>query len=529
MDIIGNRTLRDLLTEKVNINPDKPFLLFEDDEERITVLTYGEFQARVNGLSRAVVDLGVKKGDHVTLHLPNCLEFAITWFALANIGAIMVPTNTLSTESEMEYMLEHSGSVLLITEEAYLGKFLSLRNKLPKLRDILLGRYQGQEHKNNSLNLLIEQAPPDPPAIPLDAEDVVAMLYTSGTTSRPKGVLLTHANYLYAGEVMSKSIGLSPDDRHLAVLPFFHANAQYYSFMSGLTVGASIAITERFSASRYFKQAKRMDATVGSLFAAPIRMILRQEYDPADRDNKLRVVWFAQAITEAQLATFEERYDTRLLHLYGMTETVGTPLMNPIYGQRRNMGIGRPTLGYEVKVVDEEGNEVQQGQVGELLVKGVPGRTLMKGYFNNPEATRDVLRDGWLYTGDNVRVDVEGYFYFIDRMKDMIKRAGENVAANEVEKVIAGHSSVFDCAVIGIPDEIRDESIKAYVILREGMSATQEEIIEFCCARLIKFKVPEYVEFINELPRTSVGKIQKHVLRKWHEEGEKAHGLKGGT
>lgn len=518
MDIIGNRTLRDLLTEKSSRHPDKIFLVFEDNKEQLFTLTYREFSDKVNRLAAALLEFGVKKGDRVTLHLPNCPEFMISWFALASIGAVMVPTNILSTEDEMEYLLGHSESVLLITEEMYLNKFENIKKKLP-LRDIWLARYEGAEHPGKSLDRIIEQSQGEPPVVPLHSEDVAAMMYTSGTTSRPKGVLITHANYLYAGEVMSKSIRLTPEDRQFIVLPLFHANAQYYSSMSALTVGASIAMTERFSASRYFKQAKRLGATVGSLFAAPIRMILRQKFDPADRSHNLRMIWFAQTVTEEQLAAFEENYNTKLLQLYGMTETIGTPLMNPLDGVRKNMGIGRPVLGYEVKIVDDCGNEVPQGEVGELIVKGVPGRTLMKGYFNNQQATDEALKDGWLYTGDNVRMDEEGYFFFVDRKKDMIKRAGENVAANEIETVIAEHPGVFDCAVIGIPDEIRDETIKAYIVLREGHHVSPEEIRSFCQARLAKFKVPEFVEFVAELPRTSVGKIQKHILRNMHQEG----------
>lgn len=523
MDNVGNRTLRDLLNEKVSMYKDKIFLLFEDQEQRFFQLTYGEFAEKVNRLSRVFLDYGVVKGHHVTLHLPNCLEFMVSWFALANIGAIMVPTNILSTSDEMEYILNHSESVLLITEETYLEKFKEIRNRLRNLQEILLTRYKGVEYEDQNLNRLIAEANPIIPKIPLESEDVAAMLYTSGTTSRPKGVLITHANYLFAGEVMSKSIRLSPDDRQLIVLPLFHGNAQYYSSMSALTVGASIAITERFSASRYFKQAKRMKATVGSLFAAPIRMILRQHYDPGDQDNSLRLVWFAQAITPAQISQMEERYKTPLLQMYGMTETIATPLMNPLDGFRKNMGIGKPTIGYEVKVVDEEGKEVPRGQVGQIIVKGVPGRTLMKGYYKNLEATEEALRDGWLYTGDNARIDEDGYFFFVDRVKDMIKRAGENIAANEVESVLAEHPSVFEAAVIGIPDEIRDETIKAYVILREVQNVTEEELLSFCRERLAKFKVPEFIEFVHELPRTSVGKIQKHFLRQWHVDGLKAY------
>lgn len=510
---MGNKTLRDLLNEKVGTHREKVFLLFEDNLERKFELTYGEFALKVNRLSQVFLTLGIKKGTHVTLHLPNNLEFMISWFALANIGAIMVPTNILSTEDEMEYVLNHSESVLLITEEIYLEKFNRIRNQLHYLQQILLARYQGEEYKEQDLSRLMALATEEAPSIPLDSEDVAAMLYTSGTTSKPKGVQITHANYIFTGEVMSKSIRLSPEDRQFLVLPLFHGNAQYYSTMSALVVGASIALTEKFSASRYFKQAKRLGVTVGSLFAAPIRMILAQEYNSADKEHSIRIIWFAQMVSEHQIKQFEENYNVSLLQMYGMTETVGVPLMNPIDGVRKNLSIGKPTIGYEVKVIDSTGSEVPIGHAGQIIVKGVPGRTLMKSYFKNPEATAETLQNSWLHTGDNARVGEDGYFYFVDRIKDMIKRSGENVAANEVESVLADHPSVYEAAVIGIPDEMRDEAIMAYVILHDGQLVSEEELLVYCRKRLAKFKVPDVIEFKNEFPRTSVGKVQKHILR----------------
>jgi crotonobetaine/carnitine-CoA ligase len=518
LDIVGTRTLRELLIEQVGRHQDKTFLLFEDLEQKRFELTYGEFANTVNRLSNVFIDFGVTKGKHVTLHLPNCLEFMISWFALANIGAIMVPTNILSTKDEMEYLLNHSDSVLLITEEKYLEKFRNTRENLPHLQEILLARYEGKKYVDKDLKHLIAKAKSDVPDTTLYSEDVAALLYTSGTTSNPKGVQITHANYLFTGEVMSKSIRLTPNDRQLIVLPLFHGNAQYYSTMSALIVGGSIAITERFSASRYFKQAKKLGATVGSLFAAPIRMILAQKYDQTDKSNSLRVIWFAQSVAEEQLKDFEGKYSVSLLQMYGMTETVGVPLMNPLDGTRNNISIGKPTIGYEVKIVDEIGNEVQNGQSGQIVVKGIPGRSLMKGYFKNLEATKETLRDGWLYTGDNGRIGDDGYFYFVDRIKDMIKRAGENVAANEVESALADHKGVYEAAVISIPDEMRDEAIKAYVILHKNTNITEEELILFCSKRLANFKVPDTIEFVDEFPRTSVGKVQKHILRQMHNQ-----------
>ncbi|MFB6468751.1 AMP-binding protein [Cytobacillus sp. Hz8] len=523
MDIIGNRTLRDLLREKVLLHGDKTFLLFEDVHQRRFELSYRGFEDQVNRLSKVFKDFDVEKGDHVAVHLPNCLEFMTSWFALASIGAIIVPTNPLSTADEMEYILNHSESVLLITEEMYLDKFQGIRKNLPFLREILLARYEGLEYDHLHLNRLVEKAEPIASNVPLNSEDIAGMIYTSGTTSKPKGVQITHANYIYVGELMSKSIRMSPEDRQFMVLPLFHGNAQYYSTMSALTVGGSIAMTEKFSASRYFKQAKSLGATVGSLFAAPIRMILAQQYDREDKDNQLRLIWFAQSVTSDQLNLFEERYDASLMQMYGMTETIGIPLMNPIDGMRKNMSIGKPTIGYEVKVVDGNGKEVPTGQSGQIIVKGIPGRTLMKGYFKNPADTEEALRDGWLYTGDNARISEDGYFYFVDRIKDMMKRAGENVAANEVESALSEHPAVFEAAVIGVPDQIRDESIIAFVNLHENSAITEEELLSHCRERLAKFKVPDSIKFVTEFPRTSVGKIQKHILRQTYTEELTSH------
>jgi crotonobetaine/carnitine-CoA ligase len=287
--------------------------------------------------------------------------------------------------------------------------------------------------------------------------------------------------------------------------------------MSALVVGASIAVMPRFSASRYFIQALRHQATVGSLFAAPMRMILNQSAKKTDREHSMRLIVYAQNVTEAQLVEWHDRFRASLMQIYGMTETIGMPLMNPLDGPRKNMSMGMVTLPYSCKVVDEIGQEVPPGSVGQLLVRGEPGHSLMQEYFRNPEATDTTVKAGWLHTGDNVWMDEEGYFFFVDRAKDMIKRAGENVSTAEIEGVLNRHPAVFESAVIGVPDPMRDEAIKAVVIRKPGAQVTAEELIAFCAEHLARFKVPQFVSFRpleRGFPRTSVGKIQKHLLRK---------------
>jgi crotonobetaine/carnitine-CoA ligase len=342
---------------------------------------------------------------------------------------------------------------------------------------------------------------------------MAAIMYTSGTTSKPKGVMVTHANYLTAGQTVADALELTEDDRHFIVLPLFHGNAQYYSTMSALIRGASIALMDRFSASRYFDKCIEYDCTVASLFAAPMRMLLAQAENPEHRDNRLRVAMYAQNLTTQQMREWQQRFKAPLLQLWGMTETMGPPLMNPLHGERRNWTVGKPSGKYDIALRDEAGEIVEVGQEGEITVKGTPGKTIMAGYFRNPAATDDAIRNNWLYTGDNAIQDDDGFFQFVDRKKDMIKRSGENVSSGEVENVLLQHPAVFECAVIGLPDELRDESIVGVVVLHQGHHVEPAVLVEFCAGKLAKFRVPQQIIIMDSLPKTSVGKIQKHLIR----------------
>ena len=510
LGITGAETIGTVLRRRAETVPDRTFLVFEDGPGNVTERTYSEMHRRAERVAGTFASLGVAKGETIHVHLGNCPEFFDCWFGAALLGAVLVPTNPLLTADELEFVFGHSRPRLSVTEPTLVHALLEA-----EAPNILVARSEEESVDRNGMRSF-EQAiqSADPAAqVEINGRDLAAIMYTSGTTSRPKGVCVTHSNYLFVGEVVAQHLRMQPDDRMMIVLPLFHANAQYYSTMSALVTGASVAVAERFSASRWSQQVARHGATLASLFAAPIRMILAQERHSLDNRNKLRAVIFSQNITEEQLAQFEDRFDCPLLQLYGMTETIAPPTLNPLYGERRNMSIGRPTLPASVRVVGDDGRDVANGEVGELLVAGVPGVSLMAGYLNDPDATQEALREGWLHTGDNVRADPDGYLYFVDRGEDMIKRAGENISAGEVESVINSHPAVFDCAVIGVPDSMRDEAVKALVVVAEGGELTAAELTEWCAARLAKFKVPGWIEFVDSLPRTSVGKIQKEELR----------------
>ncbi|AQQ55196.1 ATP-dependent acyl-CoA ligase [Planococcus lenghuensis] len=498
-----------MLSARCKRYPDKEFLVVEDLHGGIERLTYREFQELVQKLATLLQEYGIQKGDKVLLHLPNGSAFMVSWFAILSVGGVMVPTNILSTEEEMKYLVTHSESKIIISEKEYEEKFSTFR--LP----LLLSRL-GEERRGIWLEQEAGKMRSLPIPLQLASGDEAAILYTSGTTSKPKGVVLTHKNYLHTGKQMAKILHYQQTDRMLIALPMFHGNGQYYMAMPALYTGASIAITENFSATNYIKQAKRLEATIGSLFSAPIRMILKKEFDPADATNSLRAVIYAQGLTDGQYEAFSRRYGVELCQLYGMTETVAVPLINLSKRDEHHASIGKEAGGYQVKLRGENGKEVPAGEAGEITIAGVPGETIMKEYFKNPGATDEAIRENWLYSGDIGRKDpLTGLYYFVDRKKDMMKRAGENIAAGEVETVLNEHDAVFESAVISVPDPMYEEEIHAFVILKDDNTTGSEELIDWCRKRLAKFKVPQAIHITEEFPRTSVGKIQKHQLKNW--------------
>lgn len=445
------------------------------------VVTYADQLARSRQVAAGLAARGGRPGDRVHVQLANCREFFDVWFAAALSGMVLVPTNPQLPADELGYVLDDAEPVLSLREPADV--------------DALRERSASGTHQ-----------------VDVDPGPISAILYTSGTTSHPKGVMVTDANYVAVGEAVATHLQITAADRWLVALPLFHANAQYYCTMSALVHGASIALAPRFSASRWGRQARELGATLGSLFAAPIRMILAHPPDPQDTQNSLRAVLFAQNVTSENARDFEERFATPLLQLYGMTETVLPPTINPNGPTRRWHSIGRTLPDVRVDLVDANGDPTGS-HTGEMRVAGRKGETLAAGYWHNPEATASAFTAAGLRTGDLARRDADGFIYFVDRSKDMIKRAGENVSAGEIERVASDHPAVAECAVVGIPDPVRDEAILLVATLRRDSQLDEAELIGWCRHRLSDYKVPNAVAFVDSLPRTTVGKIRKGELR----------------
>jgi crotonobetaine/carnitine-CoA ligase len=480
-------------------------VIYDHLDGQVESYTWREIYRGSVVLASRLAEAGIEPGQCIHLHLPNRPEFLLYWFAASLLGAVIVPTNIASASPELEFIISHVSAPLSVTD----ADGTSVVNQARAAAGI-----GGSTWRCDLAPTIDAPSPVDYRALAApDPLSDLAVMYTSGTTSRPKGVRVTHANYIYAGESVAAGLRLTSEDRFLVVLPLFHANAQYYSVMSTLVSGGTIILARRFSASTYVDTAIRHEATVGSLFAAPMRMILAKPSRPHWRTHRLRVVAFAQNITSEEHARWERAVGAPLLQLYGMTETIGPPLMNPLWGHRRHNALGRAALGYACRIVGDQGSPVAPGEVGELHVGGIPGISLMAGYLKDPGATDAVLSEGWLRTGDLVRQDEDGLLSFVGRAKDMIKRAGENVAASEIEEVLLLHPAVADAAVIGAPDAMRDETIVAFVVLSDGLAVEERVLRDWCAERLASFRVPAFFALRAELPRTSVGKIQKQLLR----------------
>ena len=512
MDIVGNRTLGGLLEERAEYFGDKEFIVFENREGEIVRFTFGEFNRQVNIMANGLVGHDVSPGDVIVVHLPNSIEFLVVWFACMKIGAVLSPTNVANTAPEMAHVFRTVEPVCVITQPHLVDTVLAGCEQAQISPPV----YQtGQEPVTATgvkpLSHLTEGKSGIFTSIGATSDSLAEILFTSGTTSLPKGVELTHANCIWCGDHLAKGARIGPDDVNLTALPLFHANAQA-RVLATLTVGAKFVLMEAFSASRYWSQIRRHRATFVNMVSTLLKATLLQPVDKDEQDHCVRFINYGINCTDEEKEAFEKRFNVTILNGYGLSEAMIAVTGSPIEGNRRWPSVGLPTIGRQVKIVDDDGNELPAGKSGQIVVWGVPGRTIFRGYYKNPEATKAALIDGWLQTGDHGWFDEHGFLYFADRKKDMIKRGGENVSSLEVENSILQHPDIAECAVIAIPDPVKDQAIKAFVVPREGRSLEAEDVIAFCTQRLAKFKVPSVVEVLDSLPKTSIGKIAKKFL-----------------
>lgn len=503
MSVADRGTFSERWQAAVASAPARPFLIWEGSDGAVHEWSYAEFDRLVGRVAGRLAELGVDHGSAVHLVLRNSPAFVAVWLACIRLRAWIVPSDPESTAAELR---EHQ------------------RRTRPRLGICAIERADAC-HEAAGAPRVIEVSEDDTTLEPLtgpehahpepaDLYDRAAVMFTSGTTSAPKGVVVTQANYAFAGDVMAAAAALTAADRQLVVLPLFHGNAQYYSVASAISAGASVALMHTFSASRFLAQAARHEATHASLFAAPMRMILARGVAPTER-VRLRHVWYAQNVTDEQYETLAERFGCRPRQLYGMTETIPAVLVNPAVDPTPD-AMGAPAPGCEVEIfADGPGGEpAAAGEVGEIAVRGRRGITLFAEYLDDPVTTEAAFEDGWFRTGDYGWRDERGLFHFAGRRSDVLKVAGENVSTPEIEAVLANHPSVLEAAVVSRPDAVRDEIPVAFVVPRPDAPAIDAGELERHCARyLAPAKRPHHFYVVDELPRTSVGKIRKFLLK----------------
>ena len=477
--------------------------------------SYGDFRNGVLRTAAMFRDLGVARGDRVGLFMPNCAEYLYCWFGLSALGAISVPINTAYRRDETAYILNNAGAVALVADPSLADVAGAAADLASNIRHRIMrgdDAPAGWTPFNNAFATAPEIAPPDV----VTPDDVSMLVYTSGTTGNPKGVMVTHRMYVAAGQGFAHWTQATPDDRFFTCLPFYHANIQYYSTMGALAAGATLIIADRFSASRFWGQVREARATVVNFIGMMMPVLAKNPPSPDDADNTVRLFYGSPSFPPEFLAEFQTRFATDIIVGFGMTETCyGT--IESIGEERRAGSSGRPRQHPDprfinaVRIADAEtGQPVGANAVGEITIKNP---AVMPGYWRNDEQNRETLRDGWLYTGDLGWQDDAGFLYFVDRKKDIIRRRGENISSQEVENVIKSHSAVLDCAVLAVPSELGEDEVKAYVTPRPGTAINPEELVWWCAENLAYFKVPRYWEVREELPRTPSLRVRKDVLR----------------
>jgi carnitine-CoA ligase len=511
LDPTGDRTMIHLLDEQVAARGDQTFLVFEGADGAVSEQTYAEFRAEVERVARGFAGLGIGHGDFVVLHLRNSPEFLVAWFAMARVGAVLVPSNVANTAGELEHLISFSAAKLIVTEPT-LAEPVEAAVAAVDGPEVVIARGDAVGGRRTLEEVLA--AGVDVPETHVSSDDLAQLIFTSGTTRKPKAVMLTHAICLRSGLDAVHCLWLDEGERCLTALPLFHVNAQAMSLFASLTVGGTLIVVEEFRASLFWSQVQRHRATQTCIVAMQLRTMLARPVEAGEREHALRRVFYAINVTDGEKEEFEARFGVSLINGYGLSEAMTLLTVSPVAGPRRWPSIGRPSPGRRLELVDENGEEVGVGQVGEITVLGTPGRDIMLGYYRDEEITRATLRGGRMHTGDNAYRDAEGYLYFFDRKKDMIKRAGENVSAIEVEAALVEHPGVAEACVVGIADPIRDEAVAAVVVAATPGGLTEDDVLEHCRARLSKFKVPTVVRFADELPKTSIGKIKKDEVRK---------------
>ncbi|MFZ5867913.1 MAG: AMP-binding protein [Thermodesulfobacteriota bacterium] len=511
-DLLHERVIHRVLSAKAQQFGNREFFRFGDQ-----VYGYEDFDRASNQVAAGLQEIGVVRGDKVAILMRNRPEFLFLWFGLSKLGAVEVPINTAHRGALLTYMVDKSDCKFMVAESVFLDRVAPVLKDLPTLEKVMVLSEPG------------EQLPAlDKPALDFTRvtnnsgaydqvevlwSDPFIIMFTSGTTGPSKGSVMPQNYGLYMGEIVADASGMGENDCFYNVLPLFHGNAQVLSTMPALICGARMVLGDRFSAGRFWDDVKRYGCTEFNYIGGILPILYKADPRPDDADNPLRVMLGGGAPPDL-FEPFEQRFGVTLIEGYGMSE-IGLPLMNTAKERKRGT-CGRVRHDYEVKVVDDCGLEVGPGVPGELLIRTRKPYSMLLEYYKMPEKTVEAWQDLWFHTGDYLAYDKDGYFYFVDRKKDALRRRGENISSFEVEKVIRSHPKVLECAAIAAKSDIGEDEVMVCLTLKPDQSLKPEELIAYCQENMAYFMVPRYLRFMQVLPKTATERVQKYQLR---EEG----------
>ena len=534
------QNIYDLLQQRVAAAPDKQFLFSGPDGR---VFTYSEFQGAIDRAAAMLSSHGIGRGDVISLLMQNSVEYIIGYFACWKLGAIAGPVNSLLKEHEIEFVMNNSEAKAILVSSEFLPRLEVIRNQLSQLQSVILFDDEAEvtgdwdfENKNSSplsasrrgvggvrhdtnptLNPSPQRGEGKEPGPKLSTDEIIGdddaiIIYTSGTTGKPKGCLLTHGNIIANARQISQWLHFTERDRLLTIMPLFHMNAVSVTTMSALYAGGSTVVDLKFSASGFWNTISDYQITSFGSVATMLSMLLNTYPGGVPeglKTDQLRFAMCGSAPVPAEvMKKFEETFNCPVIEGYGLSESTCRSTFNPPDEGRRPGSCGQP-IGNEMKVVDDDDKQVPDGELGEIVLRG---ENILKGYFKNPEATERAFRGGWFHTGDVGYRDKDGFFYIVDRKTDMIIRGGENIYPREIDEVLYKHPAVAAAATIGVSDQLYGEEVAAFIVLKDGMRVTEQELIAHCKSELADYKCPKSIRIVKDIPKGPTGKLLKREL-----------------
>ncbi len=500
------KTIPELMQKRVSEIGDKDYLIFQG-----TKYSYKTFHEITNSVASQFYDLGLKKGNHIAILIPNSPEFLFCYFGAMKAGMVAVTLNTLLKADELEYIINDSDASVICTTPQYRKMLDSVWKNLENLKNtVITGESLPEAYKDSILlNDLIAKGRKDF-SVKIESADPASIIYTSGTTGHPKGVILTHANILYNSFVAHQMIDLKPQDTALCIMPLFHVNAQIASMMSTIQAGATVVLEEMFKPRNFIKTLKEYKCTTFSGVPTIYNYLNEMpETDGEDLSFLKACICGAAPMPVEVFQKFEEKFKGKIIEGYGLSEGTCVSSLNPLLGTRKIGSIGIPIPGQKMAIWDNDGNPIPDGEIGEIVISGP---NMMKEYYKKESETQKTIQNGWLKTGDIGYRDKDGYYFIVGRKKEMIISGGENIYPKEIEEVLYQHEGVLDCAVVGIPDKTYGEVVGAFIVPKNGSTVTEKDIKTYLRPKIAGYKFPKIVEVVTDLPKTATGKIQKNKI-----------------